>query len=210
MGRSVRISEEGARALEQHLGRYGADRTSPLGRACSELQRAIARLDRIPKSKPKSKDVVGALRFRATTSCPSRKPSKEEKRDRRAGIREKVFKRAEVDGTPRCEGPGRLESLRRPEFRQVYGRCEREATELAHAFGKGAGRMPESERNCTAYCHPCAVAETNNRPSGEFWWSFRMAFFLAHGFDAEAQEAGKRLSFVVDRAALPAAPRVRP
>ena len=186
MGRSVRISEEAA----LHFARAARLGCSPDLWARQLLDGALARLDRIPKSK----------RFRTTTSCPSRKPSKEEKRDRRADIREKVFKRAEVDGLPQCEGPAGSNP-------RNGGRCVNPPTDLQHVFGRGKGRMPESERNCLAACRACHEAEGRNDPSGWDWWKWFADFFQQRGFVREAAAARKRAFFESRRAALPAAPR---
>jgi hypothetical protein len=209
MGRSVRIPEGAARTISAGFRMTPEIRDDAMRAAICALRDALVRLDRIPKrtlarrgSPPKD------LKWNSTPGW-ARKPSKEEKRDRRSGIREKVFKRAEVDGVPHCEGPMyHLLLGTGPEFRDIYGRCENNATQLAHAFGRGKGRMPESERNCMGYCNGCARQETNNRPSAEFWWNFRAAFFEELGFTAEAREARKRQNTTEVKGRLPAAPRV--
>lgn len=133
------------------------------------------------------------------------KRSKAEKRESRAAIRAKVFARAAEDqGYRRCEGPQFLAGATHRE------RCCNTAAELAHAFGRGKGRMPESERTCLALCRACHRDETNNRPSGAFWWEFFADFFHRRGYADEARAAWARGHLEKTRAALPAAPRVRP
>lgn len=197
MGRSVRISEEDARVLTEEM-KAVSNRvlfSRPALAAKDRLNAALARLDRIPKSKPKREHPCGSVR--------SRKPSKEEKRDRRASIRERVFARAAegtLDGVPRCEGP--LGSSPR-----LPARCINPATDLQHVFGRGKGRRLESERNCLAACRMCHEAEGRNEPSGAEWWDWFAQWFQDRGFTAEARAARSRARFERTRAALPAAPR---
>jgi hypothetical protein len=217
MGRSVRISEEGARALAGGASEAGAN-VAGYVRGLRELHAALARLDRIPKSKRLRKALFATARqmsgsvlvsptplsrkaepkLRWNGYAKSRKPSREEKRDRRASIREKVFARA--DG--QCEGP----ALSNPRWN---GRCANPATDLQHVFGRGKGRMPESERNCLAACRTCHEAEGRNIPSSAAWWMWFAQWFQARGFTEEARRARSRARFDEVRANSPAAPRTQ-
>lgn len=220
MGRSVRISEEAARRLDEHLERYGAAHESPLGRVGAEIRGALARLDRVPKSKPKTFAQLRRSLIRKAKASEgepphvslkkwagqSRRPSKAEKVAARAAIREKVFARA-AEGTPdgvaRCEGPAGSNP-------RNGGRCIAPATDLQHAMGRGKGRMPESERNCLAACRTCHDAEGRNDPSGWEWWEWFAAKFQGWGFHLEAEVARRRAHLEKTRSRLPAAPRVGP
>lgn len=212
MGRSVRISEASVRAFWPHalaLQQTGqAYPGTPLGRAVDEFALVIGRLGRVPKSKPPRKPRHGRhyeAAFGSGSMFASRKPSKEEKRDRRASIREKVFARA-TDGTPdeapRCEGPLGSNPM-------YQGRCISPATDLQHVFGRGKGRMPESERNCLAACRTCHEAEGRNIPSSAAWWAWFAQWFQGRGFTEEAARARRRARFDEVRATSPAAPRAR-
>lgn len=193
----VTISTKAARALEAWREWFGA------------------RLDRIAVGGP-AEDYSGYEMdlFDATAPEPKRKPrqprperrpilnslgpSRSEKRERRASIREAVFKRSEVNGVPRCEGPG---GQLHPKFAGQI-RCGNAPTQLAHAFGRGKGRRPECVENCMALCDSCAYAETHNQPSAAFWWNFRADFFEAHGYIHEARAASQRAAFVETRSML--------
>jgi hypothetical protein len=185
--------------------------------AIRAAQKRPARQKRLPeishKSRKPSKRVVGRpcgncerclqgdSRHCSDWRYPTRKPSKAEKREARAAIREKVFARAaETNDDPtdhyqRCEGP----KHHNPE---KGGRCTAEASELAHVFGRGKGRLPESERTCLALCHWCHKRETMNAPSGAAWWVFFAALFTRLGWTFEATEAQKRAHFESTRSKL--------
>lgn len=182
----VTISMKAARALLEHLDRYGHDEKTPAGRAREELRRAME-----PKRKPR-KPSAWASQAKAARSI-----AKAQKRDHRASIREAVFKRA----GGQCEGPGGSNP-------RNGGRCLNPATDLQHVFGRGKGRMPESERNCLAACRTCHDAEGRNDPSGAEWWEWFAQLFQQRGHILEARAARKRAHFERTRASLPAAPKV--
>lgn len=195
MARSLRLSVKCARALLMQIHPDSLGHWSVV-----EVQRA---LDRAPPSglrqagRKAPRDAYDHA-VNARLMKP-RRPTKAEKRERRAAIRERVFTRA----NGRCEGPG---GQLYPEMAGKI-RCTREPNQLAHAFGRGRGRRPESERNCMALCDTCALKETLNRPSASFWWHFRALFFEGLGFTEEAALARNRAEFVETRSRLPAAPR---
>jgi hypothetical protein len=91
------------------------------------------------------------------------------------------------------------------------GRCTLMATDLVHCFGRGKGRLQQSERTCIAGCKSChRVDLTLNRPGGAEVWMRVGATLEGLGFRFEASEAYRRAEFCRTRAALPAAPRLRP
>lgn len=132
----------------------------------------------------------------------SKSATRAEKRGERGAIRARVFKRAEVDGVPRCEGPPESDP-------RNDGRCVRDATELLHVFGRGRGREPESERNCLAACGWCHRAETQNRPDGASWWRYFANLFGRWGFTRSALLARQRAEFESTRSTLGAGLRER-
>lgn len=118
-------------------------------------------------------------------------------RDRRAAIRVEVFARA----NGQCEGPRGSDPANR-------ARCENVPSDLAHAFGRGKGRRPESAANCLAFCRDCHRAETRNHPDGVLWWSYFAFRFRVNGDFAEAAAAEQMQRYAEGKAAMPAAPRI--
>ncbi len=177
--------------------------------ARDRLGRALARFDRAPKSKPKEHRPKSPPRFMQDQSrAEARANQRALRRGHRQDIRTAVFLRATENGRARCEGPLASDPL--VENRHGFPiRCMNDATELLHVFGRGKGRMPESERNCLAACHSCHVTETRNQPSGAAWWAYFARFFVAQGFHFEADEALKRARTAEVKANLPAASRAR-
>jgi hypothetical protein len=197
MSRRISISE---RAAREYLDGSDARLRAEVERGLKWLgptrrqRRALKKWEALD-SEPLSTSVLAAPAHK------SRKPSRAEKREARAAIREKVFARAaETNDDPtdhyqRCEGP----KHHNPE---KGGRCTAEASELAHVFGRGKGRLPESERTCLALCHWCHKRETMNAPSGAAWWVFFAALFTRLGWTFEATEAQKRAHFESTRSKL--------
>lgn len=185
---SVRATEDEARTAITAL--IGFSPGTPGAALCSKLQRAVARTSRPSARQQRPHPLSTNLRRRA--------PSKEEKRKSRASIRERVFARS----GGRCEGPAESDP-------RNDGRCLREPTELLHVFGRGRGRMPESEQNCLAACGTCHRAETRNKPDSKSWWTYFGNLFARNGWTAESREARKRAAFDEVRASLPAAPKIR-
>jgi hypothetical protein len=212
MGRSVRISEETARVMVR--GVDVGDGT--FGRAMDELRRAIARLDRIPQSKPRRKtderlieEAVakasgGSAFVRAWTKHLRRKPSKEEKRDVTASIREACLQRAGGKCECGCGVPA-------VDWDKGYSFPEAKA-ELDHFFGRG--KVKQSVETCWILRADCHLEKTMLRPDAATW----LQKFIAHcdrliaAGESRYCEAGnmasRRLRFVETRARLPAAPEV--
>jgi hypothetical protein len=205
---TIRIALEDAREISGFLDSFVLH-----GRrvgAALRLKRALARFDRY-NSKPRPKRQKPALPYPKMVGQREKalRASKSVRRDRRAGIRAEVFRRAgesndindPTDYYRRCEGP-------RGHDPTLGGRCLVEATDLSHLFGKGKGRLPESVRTCAAWCRDCHKAFGASRPTAKAWWTFIATWLRSQGFLAEAAEAEKRAAFVEVRRSLPAAPRL--
>lgn len=190
----VTISRKAAHVLYRDFSHaYDVeDRGPDQSAALEELRLAIeatGRPRRAMEPKRKPRKPLGT-----TYEEVRRRAASRTKREHRASIREAVFKRSEVNGQPRCEGPMYLDGSGQ--------RCANAPTQLAHAFGRGKGRRPESVENCMAFCVVCAHQETNNVPDAGFWWNFRAEFFERNGYAAEARAARDRLAFVETRSTL--------
>lgn len=187
----VTISMKAARQFLDAWSHPTAPWQRELDALIAELRRAME-----PKRKPrKPLGLFAGVRKMPGSVLVAPLPSKAQKRVHRASIREAVFKRSEVDGVPRCEGPLFFN-------REDPDRCGNRPTQLAHAFGRGKGRRPECLENCMALCDVCAYQETNNIPDAGFWWNFRAEFFERNGYTAEARAARDRLAFVDARSML--------
>jgi 5-methylcytosine-specific restriction endonuclease McrA len=218
MGRSVRISEDDLRPVfevaDEVMARHPPDYVAHQRAALENIRRALARLDRIPKTHRRKRlaletHVPGSGWVKARVS---RKPSKEEKRDETAAIRRACLQRA--DGLCEC---GCGHPLQEPSESDHW---EAETPELDHFFGRG--KVKQSVETCWILRADCHQEKTNNRPDAATWLrkfiahcDKRYAESVAAGTAADTHytnaviRAERRLRFVETRSALPAAPRIR-
>lgn len=203
MGRSVRISEEAARAVLVLLDGAGI-RT---GEWVSALRGALARLDRVPKAPPKSRRprsvsfnaAMADLRAQKVGVFASRKPSKEEKSDETSAIRQACLQRAEGKCECGCDAPA-------IDWDRSYSFPEAKA-ELDHFFGRGKAK--QSVETCWILRANCHREKTNNRPDAAAWLERFIAHCARYGYGQALRVASARRYFTKTRSSLPAAPRTR-
>lgn len=189
---SVRLTAKEVRVLAEHLERYGAARDTPLGKIGLKLA--------APKRKPSRRrpacadHQIGLVRV-----CVEGETKKELAHARRQDIRTAVFLRA--GGACECGCGEQIRDDRKD------GGCFPEARgEVDHFFGRGAGRLPESEQTCWVLRPACHREKTLNRPDAATWCRKFANHAERHGFLKEARHARARQQFVETRARLPAAP----
>lgn len=233
MARSVRISVEDARALTTLAIEPAELREKE--RAYDRLVAALARLDRSPpsglrqagrKANPEMLAKARTLKARANETRSAfglaplvskpRRPTKAEKRDETAAIREACLERA--GGLCEC---GCGYGLYPANARSSPPLGHFAAPELDHFFGRGKGRPPQSVETCWILRADCHREKTDNRPDSATW----LRKFITHCERQMATtddlgrgqalylalcEARRRLAFVETRSALPAAPMVGP
>lgn len=191
MTRSVRISMKAARAILDHLDRYGHHEATPAGRGREELRQAMAP----PRVRPVRR-VPRVLKSAA-------------RRQETADIRRECLRRA--GGVCEC-GCGQSLAL------EESAPWEAGFPELDHMFGRGNGRLPQSSETCWLLRADCHRQKTRNEPDAATWWkkflvhATRQVAATSGVEQAQwakvANAASARLRFVEVRASLPAAPRL--
>lgn len=168
-----------------------------LNEAREELRTALASEPRRLQAKPSRGIWTSAFRKAQKTS---ERPAREIALARRQDIRTAVFLRA--GGLCECGCGEQVRDDRRD------GGCYPEARgEVDHMFGRGRGRLQESEETCWVLRPSCHREKTLNRPDAATWWWRFITHCRRHGLSEMADKALRRHEFVVARSVLPAAPR---
>lgn len=163
-----------------------------LNEAREELRTALASEPRRLQAKPSRGIWTSAFRKAQKTS---ERPAKEIALARRQDIRTAVFLRA--GGLCEC-GCGERMHESASKYAETRG-------ELDHMFGRGVGRLLESERTCWALRADCHRKKTRNQPDASTWWTRFADHCARRGYVDIAMRASGRAHFVETRASLPAA-----